>query len=265
MILTRVGRSHRKGLHSGRKTARLSYCARGSLANTLANNAAATPPPVWANEDRYRMSVESDIQDRISGIDEGLTGLQAKKCVLENELVSAAEPRRLLFEKGRLLEDAILDSLRSMGFGATRFQEGESEFDGIFTTPEGERYIGEAEGRDDKAIGIEKLDQLQRNLLEDYDRDEVNELARGILFGNGHRLLAPKERGDAFTDKCREAAKRYGCVLTATSDMFEPTQYMKEHPNDEKYAKECRAAIADASGEIVQFPAPPHNQKAKQK
>ena len=30
MILTRVGRSHRKGLHSGRETARLSYFARGS-------------------------------------------------------------------------------------------------------------------------------------------------------------------------------------------------------------------------------------------
>ena len=30
MILTRVGRSHRKGLHSGRKAARLSYFARGS-------------------------------------------------------------------------------------------------------------------------------------------------------------------------------------------------------------------------------------------
>ena len=30
MILARVGRSHRKGLHSGRKTARLSYFARGS-------------------------------------------------------------------------------------------------------------------------------------------------------------------------------------------------------------------------------------------
>ena len=30
MILTRVGLSHRKGLHSGRKTARLSYFARGS-------------------------------------------------------------------------------------------------------------------------------------------------------------------------------------------------------------------------------------------
>ena len=30
MILRRVGRSHRKGLHSGRKAARLSYFARGS-------------------------------------------------------------------------------------------------------------------------------------------------------------------------------------------------------------------------------------------
>ena len=31
MILTRVGRSHRKGLHSGRKAARLSCFARGSV------------------------------------------------------------------------------------------------------------------------------------------------------------------------------------------------------------------------------------------
>ena len=31
MILTRVGLSHRKGLHSGRKAARLSYFARGSI------------------------------------------------------------------------------------------------------------------------------------------------------------------------------------------------------------------------------------------
>ena len=35
MILTRVGRSHRKGLHSGRKAARLSYFARGSNSNIL--------------------------------------------------------------------------------------------------------------------------------------------------------------------------------------------------------------------------------------
>ena len=34
MILTRVGRSHRKGLHSGRKAARLACFARGSRENT---------------------------------------------------------------------------------------------------------------------------------------------------------------------------------------------------------------------------------------
>ena len=34
MILTRVGRSHRKGLHSGRKAARLSCFARGSFGNS---------------------------------------------------------------------------------------------------------------------------------------------------------------------------------------------------------------------------------------
>ena len=38
MILTRGGRSHRKGLHSGRKAARLSYFARGSVFKAVNND-----------------------------------------------------------------------------------------------------------------------------------------------------------------------------------------------------------------------------------
>ena len=172
------------------------------LAGSLAGDIVTTPPPDWASADAYRISLECDIQGCISQIDEDLTVLQAKRCEREIDLARAAEPRRLLFEKGSPLEDAILDSLKSMGFQATRFRKGESEFDSIFSSPEGERYIGEAEGRDNKAIGIEKLDQLQRNLLEDYDRGEVNEMARGILFENGCRLASPNERNEAFTEKC---------------------------------------------------------------
>ena len=42
MILRRVGRSHRKGLHSGRKAARLSCFARGSYKRFAANFNPAT-------------------------------------------------------------------------------------------------------------------------------------------------------------------------------------------------------------------------------
>ncbi len=228
-----------------------------ALTNTLAADSSATPPPDWTRDDRFKLPTESDIEQRISGIQEKLTQLQTSKRNLETDLASAAEPRRLLFEKGALLEDAILDGLRLMGFGAARFREGDSEFDGIITSPEGQRYIGEAEGRDSKAINVDKLDQLQRNLLEDYQREEINEMARGILFGNGHRLLSPEKRSEAFTEKCQNVAKRNGYILVRTADMFQPVRYIGENPDDVNYVSACRSAIADAVGEIVQFPATP--------
>ena len=228
-----------------------------ALTSALAADSSATPPPDWASEDRFNISAESDIERQISAIQEKLILLQASKRELETDLASAAEPRRLLFEKGALLEDAILDGLRLMGFGAGRFREGDSEFDGIINSPEGERYIGEAEGRDNKAINVDKLDQLQRNLLEDYQREEVGEMARGILFGNGHRLLCPENRSEEFTQKCRSVAKRNGYILVRTADMFQPVRYMRENPDDVNYASACRSAIRDAVGQIVQFPATP--------
>ena len=96
-----------------------------------------------------------------------------------------------------------------MGFKADSFDDGKSEFDAVFSSTEG-RFIGEAEGRDNKAINIDKFSQLMRNLHEDFDREEVLEIANGVLFGNGYRLNTPEERGELFTEKCLKEAKRIG-------------------------------------------------------
>ena len=218
------------------------------LADTLLGNASKTPPPDWVNEDEYRISVESDIQKCIGGVDKEIRRLREKKCILEQELASVAEPRRLLFEKGKALEEAIVDGLRSMGFQAAGFDDGESEFDAVFSSPEGERFIGEAEGRDNKAISIDKFSQLERNLNEDFARGEIEEFAKGILFGNAYRLLAPVDRQETFTDKCLKAAKRTGCALIRTNDMFGPIRYLKTHPEDKDYARGCREAILKGGG-----------------
>ena len=232
-----------------------------ALSNTLVANASATPPPDWTSDDQFKMSIESDIQDQVNKIDAKLTQLQTKKCELERDLACAAEPRRLLFEKGGPLEEVVLDSLRSMGYQATGFDDGESEFDAVFSSPEGKRFIGEAEGRDNKAISIDKFSQLERNLNEDLAREEVEEYAKGILFGNAYRLSAPEDRADVFTEKCLKAAKRTGYALIRTPDLFWPTRYLREHPDDKGYAEACRAAIWDTVGDVVQFPVPPVTRK----
>jgi hypothetical protein len=175
---------------------------------------------------------------------------------LQDDLQQAGGLRRLLFEQGKPLEAAILEVLRLFGFDAQPFADGESEFDSVFSSLEG-RCIGEAEGKDNKAVNVDKLSQLERNLQEDYARDEVTEFAKGVLFANAFRLSPVAERGAFFTDKCISAAKRLSVALVRTPDLFMPAKYLRENPADANYARQCRDAMFVANGDVVAFPEPP--------
>jgi hypothetical protein len=227
-----------------------------ALAGALKQSTQTTPPPAWTSDSRYRLNEESDIESAISKCAEEIAERQAKKGALEERLRDAGSLRRLLFEQGRPLESAILEALRLMGFEAKPFSDGESEFDCVFVSPEG-RFLGEAEGKDNKAINIDKFSQLERNLQEDFARDEVTDYAKGVLFGNGFRLLPLAERGNFFTEKCISAAQRVHAALLRTPDLFAPAKYLKENPSDLEYAKQCREVIFKTQGEIVKFPVPP--------
>ncbi len=233
-----------------------------SLAEAISVNRTMTPPPDWASGNQYRLPNERHLEAEITQVSEKITHLEEAKNTLQQDLAAAGGSRHLLFEKGTPLEDAILVSLKLMGFKASGFDDGKSEFDAVFSAPEG-RFIGEAEGRDNRAISIDKFSQLERNLHEDFSRDEIDEMAKGVLFGNGYRLEPPEERSDIFTEKCLTAAKRAGIALVRTPDMFELTRYLKEHPEDQDYATACRRAIADTEGTIVEFPTPPIEKAAK--
>jgi hypothetical protein len=150
---------------------------------------------------------------------------------------------------------AVREALTLFGFSAKPFKGGDSEFDVIFESAEG-RFLGEVEGKDSRSINIDKMSQLERNLQEDFARDGITEFAKGVLFGNSERLVAPDNRGQAFTDKCMTAAKRAGIALVRTSDLFESARYLQENA-DPDYASQCRRAIFDATGEVVVFPPPP--------
>jgi len=235
-----------------------------ALADGLKVLGQATPPPTWSMQSEYRIAAEATLEASILKYAADVQSLVAKKEQLEGELAHAGGLRRLLFEQGRPLEDAILEAMRILGFDGTSFIDGESEFDGIFVSPEG-RCLGEAEGRDNKAINIEKFSQLERNLQEDFARDEVAEYAKGILFGNAFRLLPVGDRGEFFTAKCLSASRRIGAALIRTPDLFFPAKYLQENSSDAGYAKSCREAIFLAAGEIVVFPpVPTGSEKTKQ-
>ncbi len=186
---------------------------------------------------------------------------EIEKLILQkNELLARADQeirlRDLLFEKGKILENAISTALEILGYKAEHFNDGNLELDHVITSPEGDRFIGEAEGKDTSAINIDKFRQLAVNIQEDLQRDEVENPATGILFGNGFRLKKPSERAEQFTTKCINTAKTSNCVLVRTADFFQVAKYVKESKS-ETFAKSCRDAIKNSIGKIVDFPALP--------
>ena len=116
--------------------------------------------------------------------------------------------------------------------------------------------IGESEGKDSSAIDITKFRQLESNINEDFERQEVSEPAKGVLFGNGFRFTEPSTREEQFTKKCLTNAARLGTALVRTSDLYEAITYLIDNPGDESFREACRNAIETTRGEIVTFPKP---------
>lgn len=211
-----------------------------------------TSPP-WMKSEEFHFQEERELRAELSATTAQLEALEERKLLLQTRLEQAGRLRDLLSGTGSSLEAVILEALRYLGFTAQSFKEGESQFDAVFVAPEGVRLIGEAEGKDERAIGIEKLDQLERNIREEYSLRDDGEFAKGVLFGNAFRLTEPAKRGDFFTQKCRMSAARTKVALVRTPDLFTVAKYLKE-TNDPQFAELCRKAIVETNGTIVVFP-----------
>ncbi len=213
-----------------------------------------TPEPTWATDLSFSLAIETELRAHLLEAESLLEQAQKRKEELVQKLSLAGQLRGLLYEKGKPLEKAIIEALKLMGFKAESFKEAESEFDVVFQSKEG-RLIGEAEGKDSKAINVDKLRQLTMNIHEDLQRDEVTAPAKAVLFGNGFRLAPVSDRAVQFTDKCVLAAKSSNTALVATQDLFHVAKYFSGQ-EDEAFAASCRKALLNGSG-LTSFPVPP--------
>lgn len=218
----------------------------------LSQDSVKTPPPEWSLAKEFSTSKEIRLQDSIIAENEKISKIKEQIQSLEKELVEEQILKDLLYEKGKALENAVNTALKILGYKSENFNDGNLEIDHVITSPEGKRFIGECEGKDSSAISIDKFRQLAENIQTDLQRDEVEDPAIGILFGNGFRLIKPEERTEQFTTKCLNSAKR-GTILIRTVDLYLVAKYLKEN-TDEKYAKSCREAILASVGSIVKFP-----------
>ncbi|WP_395027813.1 hypothetical protein [Comamonas odontotermitis] len=212
-----------------------------------------TNEPAWASSDAYLMAPERALRAELMAAELAVERAQKTKEELAEQLRVEGRLRSLLFEKGKPLEEAIIEGLRKLGFTAEPFKDGGSEFDVVFESPEG-RLIGEAEGKDNKAVNVDKQRQLQMNIHEDLQRDSVVAPAKPVLFGNAHRLSSLDQRGEPFTEKCVTAALTMNTALVFTPDLFLAVQNHVECQDDD-FAAACRQAILSTIGRVT-FPTP---------
>jgi hypothetical protein len=222
---------------------------------SLRSESTATPPPIWVKGPEFVSPQEAQILKAIDETDKQTEELKARERSLQTDLNNEQWLKYLLFETGKSLEAAVISSLRVLGYSAENYDDGELELDQVIISPEGDRFIGECEGKDNAAVNIDKFRQLAENIQSDLQKDDVKKPAIGILFGNGFRLTEPKERKEQFTEKCRASAKR-DTILVRTMDLYPVVRYIRE-TNDQDYMRSCRDAILGGIGNVVSFPAVP--------
>lgn len=210
--------------------------------------------PDWVLDPKYRLSEEEVLESEMRSLVHKMDELRYRHQELELSLRHSNRTKNLLFGSGKPLEEAVREALKDIGFSVEYVSDDQSEFDAIFVSEEG-RFLGEVEGRDRKAIDISKASQLHRNLSEDFTRNDLSEVAVGVLFGNAHRISPIEDRGEFFTEKVVNFCRSIGIVLVRTPDLFEVARYVRE-TKDMDFATLCRKEISESKGKVVTFPQP---------
>lgn len=219
----------------------------------LTQNSEKTLTPKWALKKEFTAKRALEIQKLIQKNEKKIEDINSKIRELNLELAEENALNDLLFEQGKPLENAVNKALTILGYHAENYDDGVLELDQIIISPEKQRFIGECEGKDSKDINITKFRQLLESLNADFARDEVQEKAFGIIFGNPQRLEEPKKRTLDFTQKCKIGAEREKIALVKTDELFLVVHYLQEHTNVE-FKKACREAIYNGLGKVVKFP-----------
>lgn len=228
------------------------------IEKNLSSRETKTPKPDWIDNKLFEIENAEKTKRLIEKNIKAIEKIKIENHELKTVLEAEETIKDLLFETGKPLEIAVIKSLELIGFKAENFDNGVLELDQVITSPEGVRYIGECEGKDNKAIDITKFRQLLDSLNEDFEREEINEKAFGLLFGNPKRLIPPEKRSDFFTKKCLDGAQREKIGLIKTMDLFYVAQYLNKK-EDKEYQKKCRKAILNGLGKIIEFPKIPEN------
>jgi hypothetical protein len=146
-----------------------------------------------------------------------------------------------------VLEPLVRSAFKLFGFAVPEPEEYEGEWDvELRDNQSGQTALGEVEGSEG-VIDVDKYRQLL-----DYIEAEVQEGRdhKGILIGNGYRLLAldAPERQNQFSEHARRGAVRNQFSLVSTTELFKAVCAVLESPNDQALKATIRESLLATTG-----------------
>lgn len=217
-----------------------------SCAKQFLTKSIQTPPPPWVKD--FKLVGETELDSKANIIQQKIEELQQEKIEIEEDKNEITQFKGLLFEQGNELEELVIKSFQKMGFEAENRKLDDLEHDVVFESPEG-KGLAEIEGKDNDAVHISKLDQLNRAVDEDFELR--GEYPQGILIGNHYRLTNPESRKEPFTEKVHIVAKKKSFGLLTTYEIYRAVKFILENPENSDFKLQCRNRILKTEGEEI--------------
>lgn len=207
-----------------------------------------TPPPNWISD--YKIKGEEEIDKDIDELNQKLEDILILKQGLENKKAELTKYKSLLFEQGPELENIVIEAFKLFGFKAENRKLDDLEHDVVFESIEG-KGIAEIEGKDNDSIHIQKLDQLNRAVDEDFEL--TGKYPQGILIGNHYRFSKPSTRKEPFSEKVHIVARKKNFGLLSTVEIYQAVVKIIENPQDQTFKTKCRINLLKTTGDIIKL------------
>jgi hypothetical protein len=167
-----------------------------ALAESLASERTVSPPPSWVADPTFRLPEEAVLESRILAAQRRVEEAEAEKRQLELDLARAGSLRRLLYEQGTPLEEAILEALRLMGFTAAPFRDGDSEFDAVTSLDDRgevftEKCFTAAKRNGTALVRTPDLFEPVRYLKDQADKDYARRCREAVFAAKGEVVVFP--------------------------------------------------------------------------
>jgi hypothetical protein len=217
------------------------------IINMFSGNQLKESPPIW--EKNINIPPLGDLEENLAQKQSEKVKIEEKIKGLEKRIKEKKEHRKLLWTKGKPLEDKVHQAFKFLGFPEIRRRRSGDLEDGVFNFKINTRFkygVLEIKGRD-KKTSLSDLTQCNK-WIEDYLLENIE--VKGIFVANQYRLKDPqkskKNREQFEPNELKYAKERKICILTSHEIFNAVVEKMKNNPKITR--KNIEQKIASAKG-----------------